>query len=64
MELKCDFFDRDMQHVSRNIYIKSRKHKKSLRGKYIINNPNFFEVDKILGDYVQRNKKKLDFFSR
>ena len=44
-----------MQNLSRNICLKSFKYKKCLRGKYIINNPNFFEVDKILNNYIERN---------
>ena len=62
IQFKCDFFDIDMQNVSRNILIKSLIHKKCLREKYIINNPNFFEVDKILSDYVERNNKKFDLY--
>ena len=44
MRLECDFFDTDMQCVSRNIYFKLLKHKKCSHKKYFINNPNFFEV--------------------
>ena len=49
-----------MQYVSRTFHIKSLTHKKCLREKYVIINPNFFEVDKILSDYVERNKKNFD----
>ena len=62
IQIKCDFFDKDMRDVSRNIHINSLKHKKRSREKYIINNPKFFEVDKILGDYVERNNKKFDLY--
>ena len=62
MQIKCDFFDVYMQYVSRNIHIKSLKHKKCLREKFIINNLLFFEVDKILSDYVERNNRKFDLY--
>ena len=32
------------------------------RQKYIFNNPNFFEVDKILSEYVERNNEKFDLY--
>ena len=57
---KCGFFDIDMQNVSRNIYIDSHKYKKCLREKYVSNTPNFFEVDKILNDYVEGHDKNFD----
>ena len=59
MQFKCDLFDRDRQNLSRNIHIKSLIHKKCLREKYIINNPNFFEVDQILNNYVEGYDKKF-----
>ena len=62
MQFKCDFFDINKRNLSRNIHNKSLKHKKCLREKYIINHPNFFEVDTILSDYVERNKKKFDLY--
>ena len=35
MQFKCDFFDTDMQCVSKNIYLKLLKHKKMFtQGKY------------------------------
>ena len=36
----------------KNVYAKIR----------LFNNPNFFEVDKILIDYVERNNKKFEFY--
>ena len=60
MQFKCDYFDTDVQYLSRNLYLKSLKHKKKLRKKYIINNPNFIEVDKIFSDFGQRNIRKFD----
>ena len=62
MQFKCDFFDIDMQNVSRNISLKLFKNQKCLREKYIINNPNFFEVDEILGEYVERKNMKFDLY--
>ena len=61
MHFKCDFFDIDMQNVSRISSLKLIKNKKCLREKYIINNPNFFEVDEFLREYVGRKNKKFDF---
>ena len=51
-----------MQNVSRNICFKLLKHKKRLREKCIINNPNFFEVDKTLSEHVVRNNKNFDLY--
>ena len=61
-QFKCDFFDIDMQNVTRNIYLKSLKYKKSLREKYIINTPKFFGVDKILSDYVEGYNKNFGIY--
>ena len=46
MQYKCDFFDIDMQNVSRNIYLKSLKYKKSLHKTYIFENPSFLKLIK------------------
>ena len=59
---RYDFFDIDMQNVSRNICLESFKYKECLREKYIINIPSFLEVDKILSDYIERNNRKFDFY--
>ena len=62
MQFKCDFFDIYMQNVSRNIYLNSFNYRQCLHKKYIIIEPNFFEVDKILGDFVEKDKKKFDLY--
>ena len=59
---ECDFFDIDMQIVSKTICLKLLNHKKCLREKYIIINLDFFEVDKILGEHVGRNNRNFDFY--
>ena len=46
MQFKFDFFDIDMQNVSRIIYPKSLKYKKCLREKYICNNLTFLKLIK------------------
>ena len=62
MQFNCDFFDTDVKYVSRNICLKSPQHRKCLREKYFSNNPNLFEVDKILSDYIERYNKKFDLY--
>ena len=51
-----------MQNVSRNNCLKSFEYIKCSREKYMINIPNFFEVDKLLSDYIERNYEKFDFY--
>ena len=64
LQFNCDYFDIDMQNVSGNIQIDSHKYKQCLRERYNIYNPNFFEVEKILSDYVERKIQKFSFYLR
>ena len=40
----------------------NNQYEKCIRKKYTINNPNFFETDKIFNDFITHYNKKFDLY--
>ena len=59
----CIFCDKTMKSLPKYKHFKSKTHTSftnSIISRYIIPNPNFFEVDEILREFVNNHKKKSE----
>ena len=65
IKYNCDVCDRTIKNKSKRKHSKSVAHnesEKSSRLKHTIKNPNFFDVDENVSEYITSHNKKLDLY--
>ena len=65
MDYCCDVCDKTNELKSKNSHFKSRTHiqyEKSFRINHSIENPYFFNIDKIFNDYITNHLKDFDLY--
>ena len=65
MSYHCECCDKRIKLKSKNKRFKSLSHKeyeKIIRINYTIQNPNFFDVDKLFNDFITNHKKKFELY--
>ena len=63
MSYYCSICDRTIKYKSKNKHFKSLTHKsfdKFIRLNHTIQNPKFFDVDKMFNDYIIIHKRKIE----